>query len=593
MENIILVIAFASLVTAIIHIIVDKALSFNKKELKNILKQKIICEERFKLAVEGSNDGIWEWDHENKHFYCSSQWKKMLGYNENMSVDVKFIFRILHLSDSKMVSKKLKYIMAGKSDFLNANVRLKCRDGKYKWILCRGKVLRNDKGNMIRIAGSHSDIDEVVHLTKEVKYEKEFLNAILETAPNIILVIDKDGKIISMSKYARCFFEFNTSEFKLDEIFLKYEQDKILNYMEHIDQYPEGLVCKVATKTGSIRSVLWQLSHVRDTNNSRRTLFIGTDITESEKSKKTIQELEYYDQLTQLPNRQSFMTKLNKMIQQGQIRLAVLYIDLDNFKNINDVFGHDFGDRYLINIGQIIQDSIEGLDGYVARLGGDEFAIVLKNATKKNAAELSLKIKRKLKEQILVEDILMDTTASIGIAFFPQDAKNEQELLICVDAAMYRAKLMGKNTVQFFNQEIYEEILEKNILINQLKHALNNDKFILYYQPIYNTISDGISVVETLIRWDKNGEIIPPDRFIPISEETGLIVPIGYWILKKAFEQSKEWKNKGINVLFSINISWVQLKQKNFTERVKYLMDEIGVDPKMIIFEITEEIMFK
>lgn len=136
-------------------------------------------------------------------------------------------------------------------------------------------------------------------------------------------------------------------------------------------------------------------------------------------------------------------------------------------------------------------------------------------------------------------------------------------------------------------------MLKKNILINQLKYALNNDKFVLYYQPIYNTVSNGISVVETLIRWEKNGKIISPDNFIPVSEETGLIVPIGYWILEKAFQQAVAWQNKGINVLLSINISWVQLKQMNFSKKVKELIYEVGVDPRRIIFEITEEIMFK
>lgn len=435
----------------------------------------------------------------------------------------------------------------------------------------------------------HINISKTLNSKKEVEYEKECLKAIFEMAHNIIFVMDKHRRIISMSKHASEFLGV-CCQVKIEDIFLKYEKDKILNYLKDSDQYPNGLVCKVATKAGSFRTVLWQLSHIK---HKQKVLLTGRDITENEKSKRTIKELEYYDQLTQLPNRKSFTEYLNKAIQQEKNKLAVLYIDLDNFKNVNDVFGHDFGDRYLFSIGQVIQECIEGIDGYAARIGGDEFAIVLRNTTKKNAAEVSLIIKKRLKDQILVEDILMDTTASIGVAFFPQDAKNQQELLICTDAAMYRAKLMGKNTVQFFNKEIYEELLEKNILINELKHALKNDKFILYYQPIYNTISNGISVVETLIRWDKDGEIIPPNRFIPISEETGLIIPIGYWVLKKAFEQSAEWRNKGINVIFSINISWVQLKQKNFSKRVKYLIEEIGVDPNMIIFEITEEIMFK
>lgn len=588
----ILIMIFTCSIIALIHIKFDIHLMSKKKKIK-IFKNKVKSKERLKLALELSNESLWEWDHENKCFYYSTQLKELLGYNQNLNVGIKFIFKILHPKDRSVIIEKIRNIIAGKTDELTANVRLKCNNGKYKWILCTARALRNNKGYMVRIAGFLSNIDEIVQLTKEVEYEKEFLSNIFETAQNIMFVVDNFGRITSVSKHARNFFKFDTDHFKLEEIFLRNDKEKMVNYMKNINQYPEGLICKVVTKSGGIRSVLWQLSYILDTEDNRRILFIGIDITESEKNKKTIHELAYYDQLTELPNRQNFITELNKMIQQEDSNFAVLYIDLDNFKNINDIFGHSFGDKYLISIGQIIQDSINNLDGLAARLSGDEFAVILKNVSKEKVIQVSDEIKNRFNQQILVQNILMNTTASIGIAFFPQDAKNEQELLIYTDAAMYRAKQMGKNTVQFFNQDIYEEMLKKNILINQLKYALNNDKFVLYYQPIYNTVSNGISVVETLIRWEKNGKIISPDNFIPVSEETGLIVPIGYWILEKAFQQAVAWQNKGINVLLSINISWVQLKQMNFSKKVKELIYEVGVDPRRIIFEITEEIMFK
>lgn len=588
----ILIMIFTCSIIALIHIKFDIHLMSKKKKIK-IFKNKVKSKERLKLALELSNESLWEWDHENKCFYYSTQLKELLGYNQNLNVGIKFIFKILHPKDRSVIIEKIRNIIAGKTDELTANVRLKCNNGKYKWILCTARALRNNKGYMVRIAGFLSNIDEIVQLTKEVEYEKEFLSNIFETAQNIMFVVDNFGRITSVSKHARNFFKFDTDHFKLEEIFLRNDKKKMVNYMKNINQYPEGLICKVVTKSGGIRSVLWQLSYILDTEDNRRILFIGIDITESEKNKKTIHELAYYDQLTELPNRQNFITELNKMIQQEDSNFAVLYIDLDNFKNINDIFGHSFGDKYLISIGQIIQDSINNLDGLAARLSGDEFAVILKNVSKEKVIQVSDEIKNRFNQQILVQNILMNTTASIGIAFFPQDAKNEQELLIYTDAAMYRAKQMGKNTVQFFNQDIYEEMLKKNILINQLKYALNNDKFVLYYQPIYNTVSNGISVVETLIRWEKNGKIISPDNFIPVSEETGLIVPIGYWILEKAFQQAVAWQNKGINVLLSINISWVQLKQMNFSKKVKELIYEVGVDPRRIIFEITEEIMFK
>lgn len=566
----------------------------NRKALEKSLKERVIAEERFKLAVEGSNEGIWEWNKEDNILYGSARWKSMIGYDEDTPISLYFIYKRLHPNDRIIVHEKFKNIFEGKTDYFTANIRLKCKDGKYKWILSRGKALRDDTDKVLRVAGSHSDIDEVVHLTKEIEYEREFVSNIFETSQNIIFVLNKDGSVTSISNYTKKLLGYDEHELGTDilnTIFPEYEHNVMSQYLEDINKYPQGVISDIITKSDDVRSILWNLSYVSDPHGIREILFIGMDITESEKTKRIVQRLAYYDQLSGLPNRQSFMIELNKTIESKTI-FALMYIDLDNFKNINDVYGHNFGDKFLVTIANIIKSCVESQGGFAARLSGDEFAVIIKESNTQGINIIAEMIKSHLNNQIIVEDILLDTTASMGIAFYPKDGTTDQDLLICADSAMYKAKSIGKNTFQYFNQEIYKELIDKNKLISQLKKALLNEEFILYYQPVYNTTKEEISVVETLVRWKKYDEIIPPDKFIHIAEETGLIIPLGEWILKKAFQQSAQWHQKGIKSLLSINISWVQLKQKTFYESVKEFLTEFDIDPSWIIFEITEEIMF-
>lgn len=315
-------------------------------------------------------------------------------------------------------------------------------------------------------------------------------------------------------------------------------------------------------------------------------------------NEEKLQYIAYYDGLTGLPNRAYFAYKLKSLLQipQSQVKaLAVMLIDFDNFKNINDTLGHEFGDEVLIIASKNLKECI-GKSDIIFRFGGDEFVIVKNNGNEeKELVECAESILNIFGKSLIVNEQQVYITASIGIACFPDDGTNSRELLKAAETAMYKAKENGRNSYEFFRPFFFDNILRITELEKELRKAIENDEFTVYYQPQVDTITGKVNAVEALIRWNNPVRgYVSPAEFIPLAEDTGLIVRIGEWVVRKACIQNVIWKEKGIkDVCISVNISEVQLRQQDFISKISSIFEETGTDPNYIEFEITESAMMK
>jgi diguanylate cyclase (GGDEF)-like protein len=303
--------------------------------------------------------------------------------------------------------------------------------------------------------------------------------------------------------------------------------------------------------------------------------------------------LAQFDPLTGLPNRALLADRFSQMIVQARRRgspLAVLFIDLDQFKDVNDTLGHAGGDALLQQVALRLQGAVRTGDT-VARISGDEFAIVLTDLVRpEDAALVAQKIIDGLGTPLDVDGREVFVTASVGIAAFPADGVEAETLIGAADAAMYRAKQSGRNAYQFFTAEINQRSRARVQLGSELRRALEREEFVLFYQPRYQLASRQPSGAEALLRW-KHPErgMVAPSEFIPVLEETGLIVPVGEWALRRACEDLKSWQSTAPRVgPVSVNLSARLFRQPDLHERIKLLISASGVDPRLVEFEITE-----
>jgi diguanylate cyclase (GGDEF)-like protein/PAS domain S-box-containing protein len=310
------------------------------------------------------------------------------------------------------------------------------------------------------------------------------------------------------------------------------------------------------------------------------------------KTKEKINEMAYHDSLTGLPNRSLFNKKIEnilKISKQAMTNFSVLFIDLDRFKNINDTYGHDNGDLLFIEIGKRLKNCLWEND-VVSRLGGDEFTILLENSTFEIAEEVADRIIKVLEKPFIIETIEMFVTPSIGISLYPSHGKNSNELMKKADVAMYHAKKEGGNNFKFHDAALEIKMKERFTLENHLRKALENNEFTLYYQPKIEISTNKVMGVEALIRWN-NPQLgmVTPDKFIPIAEETGLIIPIGEWVLETACKQLKIWHDEGLaDLTVSVNLSIRQFFNPNLIDSIEKIIEESGIQPNLLDLEITE-----
>ncbi|NHN29857.1 bifunctional diguanylate cyclase/phosphodiesterase [Paenibacillus agricola] len=315
-----------------------------------------------------------------------------------------------------------------------------------------------------------------------------------------------------------------------------------------------------------------------------------TDITERKKTEERLHRLAFHDALTGLPNRRLIRERIKLAIANAgrkKKKVIVMFLDLDGFKFINDSLGHSVGDRLLQRVAKRISRCLQTEDN-IARMGGDEFVIVLEDLSKFDVEIIARQILETLAKpfKIINQEIII--TTSIGISLYPDHANDHELLVKLADQAMYAAKEKGKNRFLFYNQQ--SDKFQRRLKLEQgLRKALQNQEFMLHYQPIVNVATGEIIGTEALIRWEHSSGIISPLEFIPIAEETGLISPIGDWVLRSACAQNKHWHDLGYTTLFvSVNLSVRQLEEEDLLKSIQRILMETGLDPRFLHIEITE-----
>ncbi len=320
---------------------------------------------------------------------------------------------------------------------------------------------------------------------------------------------------------------------------------------------------------------------------------VGRDITNRKKAEKTIHAMAYYDSLTGLPNRNKFKQYLSgSLYDYPEQSMAILFLDLDRFKVINDTKGHSTGDGILERVAIRLKAVIDG-KGIVFRQGGDEFIIILSNVDESLVAATTEEILQRFTNPIVIEEQEFFVTPSIGISMYPRDGKDQESLIKHADTAMYLAKERGKNNYQFYFPEL-EKASSRNMDIeNGLRKVLEFDQLSLHYQPKVDLKTFEIIGVEALVRWEHPVlGMVSPAEFIPLAEETGLIIPIGEWVLREACKQSKEWEENGLGIVpVAVNISVRQIKDDGFVEMVEDTLQNLAFEPERLELEITESIM--
>ena len=335
-------------------------------------------------------------------------------------------------------------------------------------------------------------------------------------------------------------------------------------------------------------------------DNGEITHFVSTgkDITERMQTQERLQYLAHHDVLTELPNRVLFADRLDQGLARARWHdraVAVMFLDLDRFKIINDTLGHDVGDRTLQAVSEALNAAIRSGDT-VARVGGDEFAIILEDiASADDVAPVARKILQNLAKPFVVDERELYVTTSIGISLFPGDGNDSQSLLKHADIAMYRAKEQGRNTYQFYSSDMGAKAFERLSLETSLRHALARDEFCLFYQPQVDLFNGRIIGIEALLRWrHPDLGIVAPADFIPLLEETGLIVPVGEWVMRKACEHFKQWQDQGLDPKrIAINLSGRQFDEPKLAQLIDDVVQSMQFDPSWLEFEITESVLMK
>jgi len=442
----------------------------------------------------------------------------------------------------------------------------------------------------------------LTNLVKELKAKDYEIQTIFNTTQNAILVFDTEGTILNANNSAKEIATLNDGDIGIKKVYdvIKdfekglFENNNVETRVKNFipDQESEREMTAVNAHGIEIPISLSANVIPYDGQDSRFFVFFR-DITEKKRAEERLNYMARFDTLTNLPNRASFTESINRAIsihQRNECQFSVFFIDIDDFKNVNDSWGHNTGDAVLFNIARRLEKCCRGSDT-IARWAGDEFVLLTEhNDAKESAISVAEKIIATLSEPFKAQTQESLLTPSIGIAQFPEDGTDAQSLITNADQAMYQAKSEGKGQFRFFTPEMNQRMRIRLRLESDLRHALRNNEFRLHFQPQVSINSGALVGVEALIRWEHptRGTIMP-DEFIPFAEESGLIAQIGDWVLLNALETASQWqKREGWKLPISINLSGRQFTDNGLVSKVKKLIDSVGVPADSVILEITE-----
>lgn len=573
-------------------------------EARNMLSE---TQERFELALRGANDGIWDWDIASGSFFMSPRGHEILGYDENELQSVWETMSFLtHPDDLRMFERAVQQYLEKKSLYLDVERRVKHKEGNYLWVLTRGKAIWDESGKPVRMAGSDTDITRYKEAVNELQESEHKFRVLFEKSADAVVLLNSSA-----------FFDCNQAALRL---FGCTHKDQLVGRQAHdfspIYQpngkpslsYSEQII-KAAFEEGSQRfewlhmtlqgeEVFTEVTLTSIPLNNRLVLHATLrDITDRKQAEEIIRFQAMHNPLTLLPNRTLFTDRLLTAIAYAQMsnnKVGVILLNIDRFKTINDAIGHQKGDSLLCEVAQRLRALVAQGDT-ISHLGGDEFAFVLTGVhAKQQLSAFANNVREALLEPFDMDGQQLYLTASIGISVFPEDGQSEQ-LLKNAYLACSAAKRSGRNGYCFYSPALTKESTRVLAIENGLQFALQRNEFEIYYQPQIDLHTEKLMGVEALLRWNHPQlGVVPPMEFISLAEETGLIVPIGRWVIFQACKQGKVWQDEHHQpFLVSINLSMRQFQHEGLIDILKDALRVTQVDPHYVCLEITESMAMK
>jgi diguanylate cyclase (GGDEF)-like protein/PAS domain S-box-containing protein len=560
-------------------------------------------EERWKFALEGNDAGVWDWDLTTNRVFYSHRWKSMLGLSDDEVRDgVDECETRVHPDDLDQLMADLERHLRGETQSYQSEHRVRHKDGRYLWILDRGKIVkRAADGSPMRMIGTHTDITA----RRDARDALLRLGEIVESSQTEVYVFDPETLCFEqVNQGARDNLGYSMDELALmTPVHLKPDYDA-KSFARLIEPLRKGTKTQVVLETRHRRKDgTCYPAEIRLQLLGRQPRFVAlvTDVTERQRAEEAIKHLAFFDPLTGLPNRRLLTDRLERAVASTRRsdRLgALIFIDLDDFKTLNDTLGHDQGDLLLRQVAKRLSSCIRETDT-LARLGGDEFVVILERLSDVaeqaavQAESVGNKMLNALREPCGLEGLEYRCSASMGVTLFGRRVVRVEELMKQADLAMYRAKASGRDTLCFFDPTMQAEVTARAALAANLRQGLQKDEFILHYQ----TQVDGegrVRGVEGLLRWQhpKRG-LLEPSAFIALAEETAVILPLGQWVLEMACAQLALWSQceDTADLTLAVNVSVRQFHQADFVDQVLSAIDHSGCDPSRLKLEITENLL--
>ncbi|HEX4951876.1 MAG TPA: EAL domain-containing protein [Thermoanaerobaculia bacterium] len=553
-------------------------------------------ERRLRRVESLARIGHFGWDVPRQSFWWSPGTWELHGLEpRDEPVTLELIQSLVHPEDWPLVDAAMQAVLAG-GEPAEIEFRLRLPTGIVRFLEGRGEIQLARQGRPILVTGFLQDVTE-----RRVSEEHQRLAAkVFEQSREGICVTDADRRIIAVNEAFTEITGYSQSD-------VLGEHPRILSSGHHDSDFYDAMWGQIdATghwrgevtdrrRDGSVFACWLSISRLTDSS-GRVTNYIAnfSDITLQKEAQARIQWLAHFDPLTSLPNRVLLTDRMNQAIRQverAQQPLALMFLDLDHFKNVNDTLGHRSGDALLVELAQRLVAVVRDSDT-VSRLGGDEFILLLPGADASAAATIAEHLLADIARPFRLKSYELTVTSSIGIALYPLDGADFETLMKCADTAMYRAKNQGRNAYRFFTAEMQELAARHLLLEAELRRALDRGQLYLHYQPQMALGCGHILGVEALLRW-RHPELgqVPPTEFIPIAEDTGLILAIGEWVLRTAVRQVKTWHDEGLPPLtVAVNLSAVQFLQPNLPELVRRALMDAELPAEHLELELTETV---